>query len=62
MFHWQLVIADGHKQLVEKEKGVLFGGRLAEYHYYDMEQTISSVFDAWRQMGQSGAIECERYE
>ena len=51
MFHWQLVIADGHKQLVEKEKGVLFGGRLAEYHYYDMEQTISSVFDAWRQMG-----------
>ena len=50
-----------YKELAGKEKGVLFGGRLAEYRYYDMDQTISSAFDAWRQMGQSRAKECERY-
>ncbi len=29
--------------LAEKEKGVLFGGRLAEYRYYDMKDAIASA-------------------
>ena len=33
-----------YKTLVEKESQVIFGGRLAEYKYYDMAPTIESVF------------------
>jgi len=29
--------------LAEKEKGVVFGGRLAEYRYYDMDQVVASA-------------------
>jgi len=29
--------------LAEKENGVIFGGRLAEYKYYDMDQVIASA-------------------
>lgn len=32
-----------YKKLSEKEKNVIFGGRLAEYKYYDMHQVISSA-------------------
>lgn len=32
-----------YKALAEKEEGVIFGGRLAEYRYYDMDQVIASV-------------------
>jgi len=31
-----------YKLLSEGEKNVLFGGRLAEYKYYDMHQVIAS--------------------
>ncbi|WP_132051292.1 UDP-galactopyranose mutase [Pseudocnuella soli] len=33
-----------YQELAEKEEGVLFGGRLAEYRYYDMHQVIGSAF------------------
>ncbi len=33
-----------YKELVDKETSVLFGGRLAEYKYYDMHQIIDKVF------------------
>ena len=32
-----------YKQLADKEKSVIFGGRLAEYKYYDMHQIVEKV-------------------
>lgn len=32
-----------YKALAEREKGVIFGGRLAEYRYYDMHQIIGAA-------------------
>lgn len=37
-------IAKAYCELAEKEKNVLFGGRLAEYKYYDMSQVLEKVF------------------
>ena len=34
-----------YKTLSEKERQVIFGGRLGEYKYYDMDTTIASVLD-----------------
>ena len=34
-----------YKKLAEKEKKVIFGGRLGEYKYYDMDQAISSALN-----------------
>lgn len=34
-----------YKDLADKETGVIFGGRLGEYKYYDMDTTIASVLD-----------------
>jgi UDP-galactopyranose mutase len=34
-----------YKELADKETGVIFGGRLGEYRYYDMDTTIASVLD-----------------
>jgi len=36
-----------YKELADKEKNVIFGGRLAEYKYYDMKDIIESVFNYW---------------
>lgn len=33
-----------YKELADKEKNVIFGGRLAEYKYYDMAPVIEKVF------------------
>lgn len=33
-----------YKELADKEENVIFGGRLAEYKYYDMAPVIESVF------------------
>ena len=33
-----------YAELAEKESNVLFGGRLAEYKYYDMDKVIESAF------------------
>ncbi len=32
--------------LAEKEHNVIFGGRLAEYKYYDMDKVIASALNA----------------
>jgi UDP-galactopyranose mutase len=34
-----------YKNLAEKEKNIIFGGRLAEYKYYDMHQVIESALN-----------------
>ena len=34
-----------YKSLAEKEKNVIFGGRLAEYKYYDMDAVIASALE-----------------
>ena len=33
------------KKLAEKEENIIFGGRLGEYKYYDMDATVASVLD-----------------
>ena len=35
-----------YAELAKKEKNVIFGGRLAEYKYYDMDQVVSSALRA----------------
>lgn len=34
-----------YKELAEKEDKVIFGGRLGEYKYYDMDATVASVLE-----------------
>lgn len=34
-----------YKELADKEDKVIFGGRLGEYNYYDMDATVASVLD-----------------
>ncbi|MBR2997852.1 MAG: UDP-galactopyranose mutase [Bacilli bacterium] len=38
-------LADKYRVLASKEENVIFGGRLAEYKYYDMDDVIKSAFD-----------------
>lgn len=42
------LLADRYRALAEKEKGVLFGGRLAEYKYYDMAPIIEKVLNLFK--------------
>ena len=37
-------IFERYKELADKEEKVIFGGRLAEYKYYDMDKVIASAF------------------
>lgn len=37
-----------YKKLADEEPNVIFGGRLGEYKYYDMDATISSALDLCR--------------
>lgn len=37
-----------YRQLAAGEKNVVFGGRLAEYKYYDMAPVIERVMDLWK--------------
>jgi len=39
-------LAADYKALATKEKNTIFGGRLAEYKYYDMDDVIKSSLDA----------------
>ena len=34
-----------YKKLAEKETDVIFGGRLGEYKYYDMDAVIAAALD-----------------
>ena len=38
-------LAGQYRELAEKQEGVLFGGRLAEYKYYDMAPLIEKVLN-----------------
>ena len=38
-------LADKYRYLASKEKNVIFGGRLAEYKYYDMDDVIKKALD-----------------
>ena len=38
-----------YKELADKETGVIFGGRLGEYKYYDMDKVIASALEMSRQ-------------
>ncbi|MBD5214590.1 MAG: UDP-galactopyranose mutase [Bacteroidales bacterium] len=40
-------LADEYRRLAAEEKDVIFGGRLAEYKYYDMAPLIGLVLDRW---------------
>ncbi len=42
-------LAEQYRKLAEKEENVIFGGRLAEYKYYDMDDVIMSAFEAVKQ-------------
>jgi UDP-galactopyranose mutase len=41
------VLYDKYKNLAQQEKNVIFGGRLAEYSYYDMDKVIEKVCILW---------------
>ena len=34
-----------YRELAEKEEHVIFGGRLGEYKYYDMDQVIAAALE-----------------
>ena len=38
-------LADEYRKLANDEHNVIFGGRLAEYKYYDMDDVIKSAMD-----------------
>jgi len=40
-------LAEEYRELSKKEDNVIFGGRLAEYKYYDMDDVIKSAFDTY---------------
>ncbi len=42
------VIADSYRALSKKENDVIFGGRLAEYKYYDMAPVIEKVLNLFK--------------
>ena len=39
-------LAEQYREMAEKEQGVIFGGRLAEYKYYDMAPVIEKAINA----------------
>ena len=41
-------LAEQYKALASQQKNVIFGGRLAEYKYYDMDQVIARAFEAFK--------------
>ena len=41
-------LAEEYKKLAKQESNVIFGGRLAEYKYYDMDDVIKSAFEAYK--------------
>ena len=44
-------LAEQYRELAVKEENVLFGGRLAEYKYYDMAPVIEKVFQSVKRDG-----------
>lgn len=46
---WNNKLYACYKEMAEKETDVVFGGRLAEYRYYNMDQTIKSAMEKWKE-------------
>lgn len=44
-------LKEKYQNLVEKEENIIFGGRLAEYKYYDMDDVIRSAIDTYQKEG-----------
>lgn len=42
------ILYNKYKEMAEKEKQVIFGGRLGEYKYYDMDAVIASALDMYQ--------------
>lgn len=42
------LLAERYRKLAASESDVIFGGRLAEYKYYDMAPIIRQAFDLWK--------------
>ena len=40
-------LAEQYRELSNKEVNVIFGGRLAEYKYYDMDDVIKSAMQIY---------------
>ena len=40
-----ILLYSEYKKLADAEGKVIFGGRLGEYKYYDMDQVIAAVLD-----------------
>ena len=38
-------LAEDYRELADKEEKVIFGGRLADYKYYDMDDVIKKAFE-----------------
>ena len=36
-----------YKELADKDENVIFGGRLGQYKYYDMDKVIASAMNGW---------------
>ena len=43
-------LANKYRELANKEDKVIFGGRLAEYKYYDMDDVIKSAFEIYNKL------------
>ena len=39
-----------YKELAEKQGNVIFGGRLGEYRYYDMDKTVEAALKKVREV------------
>jgi UDP-galactopyranose mutase len=44
--HLNETLAEKYRELAAKCEGVIFGGRLGQYKYYDMDQVIASALAA----------------
>ncbi len=36
---------EAYRELAKRERNVLFGGRLGQYRYYDMDKVIEAALD-----------------
>ena len=43
-------LAEKYRELADKEINVIFGGRLAEYKYYDMDDVIKKAFEKYQEL------------
>ena len=44
------LLAEKYRELSKKEENVIFGGRLAEYKYYDMDDVIKSAMNKYEEI------------